>query len=238
MHLVYNAFNFCCSKDEKHQLTLNSSISTQMNFSEDESNQENTKVLPFVNEIIASSQNLIDKIDNDTTSEILAQTKTDCDENDYVLDTLVKKSSLKSTSTIQIRPNLPIKSESTTPCSSTHSTTSTGITVLERNVFNANKATDSRIEFDQDLCLDDFDLCVDEANDGDDELDESLNFEDNCLDEDYNKTPVPSSLTTTTAAATQDADCTCLSENTIITNESSFETRFNLESGQQQKFEG
>ncbi len=78
-----------------------------------------------------------------------------------------------------------VGSESTTPYSSSHSTSSTGITVLE----NTQTGRSGGGDFDQDLNLNDFDLCVDEENDGDDEFDESLNLDETSLcDEDFDKT--------------------------------------------------
>jgi hypothetical protein len=78
---------------------------------------------------------------------------------------------------------IAVGSESTTPYSSSHSTSSTGITVLE------NTQTNRSGDFDQDLNLNDFDFCVDEENDGDDEFDESLNLDETSLcDEEFDKT--------------------------------------------------
>ena len=84
-------------------------------------------------------------------------------------------------------------SESTTPYSSSHSTSSTGITVLENNYNNnITGAQFKNNDLDQELSLlDEFDFCcVDEENDGDDEFDESLNVDDGqeSLDEEFEKT--------------------------------------------------
>ena len=106
----------------------------------------------------------------------------------FCSDNLISTKKINETSAARFIQKSTLGSESTTPYSSSHSTSSTGITVLENNSFKQN-------DLDQELSLlEDFDFGADEENDGDDEFDESLNVDEHSIDEDFDDGNLPAKL--------------------------------------------
>ena len=180
--------SFSNSKDESNQDTL--------------LNVDNEPLTPPSNELIAPGSEKIDKTNEFAEVAVAEAEEESSQSQNETRPTTQAKTAATSISILRKRsPQLSDTALSTTPCSSTHSTSSTGITVLERSTYTSvTSTTASRQDLvDQDLSLDEFDVCVDEANDGDDEFDESLNLDENCcMEDEFNsikdKTPVPQSV--------------------------------------------